>query len=942
MKRLTLSVLISAALVAGCSNSGLNLNPSTNNNGASSVLAQQPLPKRTDIQQGQLANGMKYIVLPNAEPANRISMQLIVHAGSLDEADDQKGIAHLVEHMAFNGTEQFPSNGIIEHQESLGMVFGRDVNAMTEYYTTSYYLHLPNNSDTMLDEAFNMFSQQVSALTFDQSELENERPVVEEEWRRGLNMMARLGTANRKITLKGSRFGDRDPIGDMELVRHIGADRIEAFYDDWYHPNNMTLLVVGSVTKAQVETMLGKHFAEMPAKPLPPRPDLALPLPTELIFDTIEDSEITTEVLSLNLRGEQAMPHNQAELKAELLNSITMTMLNERLRVQYQTETDYISRMVSSAMPLATGYNNNRVMAILKDGNYLNAMNELFTEVSRYAAHGFTQQDLDTARKGLSARYRAMADGQKGAKNSRQMMGLFNQIRMQKPLVEMTDFNDVAQRLMADITIDEINQHFAHVVQHRAPLVIAQINTEHSSAMPKQAEIKQLWDKAMANPPAAIAQKVLPKNLFDKAPEATKVVNHEQFEDVQKWTLANGAQVWFQHSDESANKVQLRWQGYGGTSLLPQEDRRAASLASRNLPTFGYGGFDAEALSAINADHNMQTIPYVSLTQQGIFGSTSSDAVEAWLQNVNLMLTQPQVDETIWKAKQTFMARSMDRRKDNPSSQFNEKIDRLRFENTPSQQPMTAEELRSVSAEQMLKAYKGIFGTAAGHQLVVIGDIDADTVIDLASRYLGHLPSGEAHGEPKLPKLATGKHRIVVEGGEEPQGITSVLFNADYPYSDTAKNQAYLLTRVVSLRMREKLREEAGGVYTSRFGIQLERARQQAYGMISYSHQPERADELKQMALAIVDEVAKNGITQEELDKVREQIISGLKPEAISDRDRYRWLTEMAADDNYRDLLTDYLTWLNQVTPDELLPMAQTILSTDNVIDALLLPEKKS
>ncbi|UYM14480.1 M16 family metallopeptidase [Endozoicomonas euniceicola] len=940
MNKLTQSVLVASLLLAGCSQIS---SPDFSSQMSAPVTSQATLlPVRSDIHQGTLANGMKYIVLPNAEPADRVSLQLIVHAGSLDEADDQQGIAHLVEHMAFNGTEQFPGNSIIEHQESLGMVFGRDVNAMTEYYTTSYYLHLPDNSERMLNEAFNMFSQQASALTFDQQELEKERPVVEEEWRRGLNMMARLGTANRRITLAGSRFGDREPIGDMDLVRNIGTDRIKAFYQDWYQPNNMTLLVVGSVEASQIEALLNKYFAPMPARDLPARPDLTVPLPEMLTFDTIQDNEITTEVLSINLRGSQAVVYTEDDLKAELLNTLSMTMMDNRLHVQYQSETDTISKMVASAMPLASGYSNNRVMAILKDGQYLSAMEEMFSEVSRYATHGFSQRDLDTARNSISARYRTIADGLEGARNSRQMMRLFNQIRTGQPLVHWSDDNETVQRLLASITVEDVNLHFRQVVHQRAPLVIAQVNTSHGNAQPPAKKIEQLWEKALANPPAAVDQQIIPDKLFTRTPDATKVVKHQQFGEIQKWTLANGAQIWFQYSDEVSNQVQLRWQGYGGTMQLPQSERRAATLAARNLSAFGYGGFDSEALGVINASHNIRQFPYVDLSSQGVFGTTSKDAVEQWLQNLNLMLTKPQVDKEVWQAKQDFIVRSLERRKDNPSSQFNEKIDRLRYVNTPSIQPITADELRAITPEQLLAAYKTIFGTANGHQLVVIGDIKADRVIDLASRYLGHLPAGQSHHEPSLPKLAGGRHRVLVEGGAEPQGITSVLFNADYPFSDEAEYKAYLLSRIVSTRMREQLREKAGGVYTARFGISLERSRQQAYGMISYSHQPERADELKDMALNIIAEIAANGVTQDELSTVRKQIIRGLQPEAISYHDRYRWLTQMAADDQYQELPGSYLNWLKDVTPADLQPMASTILSTNNVIDALLLPEKKS
>lgn len=935
MKRWTLSLLASVTLFAGCS---YLEHADTPPDFGAPEQTNLPLPQRNDIQQGMLDNGMKYIVLPNSEPADRVSLQLVVHAGSLVEQNDQKGIAHLVEHMAFNGTERFPSNGIIEHQESLGMVFGRDVNAMTEYHTTSYYLHLPNSSDAMLNEAFMMLSQQASALTFDQHELEMERPVVEEEWRRGLNMMARLGSANRKLVLAGSRFGERDPIGDMELVRHVDATRIQAFYQDWYHPNNMTLIVVGSIDSAKVESLLNTYFAPLPAKSLPPRPELVLPLPQTLSLKTVEDGEITTEVLSVNFRGEQAVPSTEAELAQELLNNLTMSMMDQRLRELYQKESDYVSRMVSSAMPLATGYTNNRVMAILRDGNYTHALEELFSQISRFAAHGFTQQDLDIARRELAQRYKMMADGQKNAKNSRKLMAIFNQLRMQRLLVAPDKMSDIAARLLSAFTLDDVNQHFKQVVAERAPMVIAQINTEHRALLPSQTQVETLWNEAKANPPASLTQNTLPTQLFDKQPQATAIHSYEQFGELHKWTLANGAQVWFHPSDETSNRLQLSWQGKGGFMQLPLSQQRAVSYAARNLSAFGYGGFNAQALSAINAGYAMRVMPYVTSSHHGVWGSADVDSLEQWLQNTYLMLTQPQVDADIWQDKRSFMARNINRRKALPSNQFDRQIDAIWYVNNPALQRIEADELAAIKADSLLPPYRTLFGHAAGHQLVVVGHAEPEHVIELASRYLGHIPSGMAITDVHLPKMAKGMHSVRVTGAQEPQGITRVLFNIEQPFSREMANQASLLARIVSTRMREKLREEAGGVYSVRFALNLDRERDQLLGSIDYSHQPERAQELSQMAQQIMDDVATHGVKQDELDTVREQIHTSLAPEAITDRTRFSWLSEQAADNEFRDMPNDFLTWLDGVTIDAIKPLATRVLTSKNRVDAVLLP----
>lgn len=262
------------------------------------------LPIRTDIQRGVLDNGMQYILLPNDKPAQQVSLQLLVKAGSLHEQEDQKGIAHLVEHMAFIGREQYPGNSIIEHQESLGMVFGRDVNVTTSFHTTTYFSHLPNNKSEVMDEAFNMLAQQASNLTFDQKELEKERPVVEEEWRRNLSMRSRLAIATSAITKANSRFVKRLPIGDMELVRHVDANRVKSFWLDWYHPNNMVLIAVGATNEEQIKSLLSKRFENMPSAKLPDLPNTDIPLSSTMSFEIVSDKEINTEVMSINFRAQ--------------------------------------------------------------------------------------------------------------------------------------------------------------------------------------------------------------------------------------------------------------------------------------------------------------------------------------------------------------------------------------------------------------------------------------------------------------------------------------------------------------------------------------------------------------------------------------------------------------------------------------------------------------
>ncbi|WP_028766181.1 M16 family metallopeptidase [Shewanella fidelis] len=936
MKKLSLAVMVSSVLLGGCATDN-SANLITTGNSAPQV--QNVLAERAGIQRGQLANGMNYIVAENEQSGERVSLQLIVHAGSLDEDDDQQGIAHLVEHMAFNGTKDFPANEIIEHQESLGMVFGRDVNAMTEYNTTSYFLHLPNNSEQMLDEAFHMLSQQAFAIEFNNEELEKERPVVEEEWRSGRHMMARLGQENRKILLAGSRHGEREPIGDMELVRHVDASRIKAFWETWYHPNNMTLVVVGKTNKAAVEAKLNHYFAPIPSAELPQRSSTKVPLSKQLKLAVIEDPEITTEVVSVSFRGEQASPNTLGTLQQELLNDLAMAMFTKRMTESYQVESDYISRMVAASQPLATGYNNNRIIAILQDRHYRQAYSELFANVSAFKAHGFSEADLAVAKANIVQRYRQMAEAQQNSSNSRLLMALFSQLRTHEPLVDPNAKFVATQQLINQFSLTQVNQYFSNMLSSRAPVAIVQVNPEHAELLPTESEVTQLWQHALANPPAVDNQNKAQKSLFDKVPEPARYTSYQQHGDTHVWTFANGASVWFVPSDETENQLMLKWQGNGGTEHLAKTEQRAAQLSAQNLGLFGYGGLTATEMSAANAGNQMRQSAFITQDEHIIFGSTDMHSLETWMQNLNKRITAPQIDDTIWASRQLIIERGIDNRNVSPDGIFNQAIDNIRYKDNPMTLQLTKEELKHISSQDMLNAWKKIFTGAADHQLVVVGDAKPEQVIDMAARYIGHLPAGESYTEIVLPKVTEGHHQVRIEAGSEPVALTSVLFNVPMPFSDDANNKAGLVSRIISTRLREQLREASGGVYSLRFGIRLERERQQASGMLSYSHQPGRGDELKLQADEVIAKALAEGITPQELTQIKQQHKSALAPEMITDRQRLTWLTDNAKYNKFESKRDAYLDWLDQVTVAELNAFAKAVLEKPNTIDARLLPE---
>ncbi|MBQ4832121.1 insulinase family protein [Pseudoalteromonas sp. MMG010] len=899
------------------------------------------LPVRADISQGTLANGMQYIVLENDKPADQISLQLVVKAGSLHEQDDQQGIAHLVEHMAFNGTQQYPGNSIIERQESLGMVFGRDVNATTSFHTTTYFLHLPNNTPALLDEAFNMLAQQASALTFEPQELEKERPVVEEEWRKNLNIRNRLATATGAITKANSRYSKRLPIGDMELVRHVDAQRIKAFWQDWYHPNNMVLIAVGATNEQQIVSALKKYFDKMPAVKLPPQPNTDIPILNSMSFNVVSDPELNTELMTINFRAKQPVVETIEGAKQQLISDLAVYLMSDRLRQHFESGGLYISKMSVAAYDLAQGYSNTRMFAILKDEQYSKALQEMFAEISRHVAHGFSASELDSVKLMLQKSYQARIENLASITNKSLLSTLYNQLLNHAPFVSRLDQATLTQRLLNEITLADVNQYLPNLLSQRTAAVIAQVKSDNKEKLPTLQQVKGFWQQAIATPPPPSEEVNVDAPLFNKELPNVEVISHKMLGENHIWTLKNDVEVWFQPSDKTPDSLLIRWQGLGGTAHLPKSEQRIAQLAVSSMARFGYANFNVFQLERLNAGKNFNLGATVSQLQHLVTGSATKDSLEAWLQNFYLKITTPRVDDAIWQSNKALLLKSLNAEHKSPQRQFQQALSAVLYPRDSILQPLSTSDVEQISSDMLLPVWQKVFNHSAKHQLLIVGNADPQWVISTAAKYVGNLPVGEVKGELQLAKIAPKKNTVIVHAGTEPKATTELFWLIDYPYQLKTKRAANIVGKLINIRMREQLREVAGGVYASQFSFSVDRTREQLSASLSYSHQPEREQELKHIAMQVIQNVIHNGFTQIELNTVKEQVQNALKVDNIRDSQKLSWMSQFARLNEYQPMPDHYLAWLKSVSVEELNILAKALLSSEPKVEAILQPKQK-
>lgn len=902
--------------------------------------ADKALPLNSSIFFKKLDNGLETIVLENNNPANTISLKLIVKAGSMHEQEDQKGIAHLVEHMAFNGTEKYPSNTIIERQEELGMVFGRDVNASTSYEQTTYYLHLPSNDLALLDEAFLMLSQQAFALSFEQHELEKERPVVEEEWRRQLSMRARLGKERQKITMQGSRYLERSPIGDMELVRHVDASRVKAYWDDWYQPNNIQLVAVGAVTPDQIETLTRKYFGKIESKELPSKPDTTIPLREELVFQGVTDKELSTESISIIFRKKVSPLLTVNNYREQLVRELASYTASDLLRYQFQAGGEHLSHFSMMSGPSLDNHSDTRYMAVLREDNYMESLQEMLNAISRQAAYGVTDEDLSPVREVLITRLKGKLEAMNNTLNAQHLNTISRQLYKDLPLTDERKMANLGIELLNDIRLSEVNLFLKELLTQQQPMIIALVKSENLVTLPSIDTVNDAWKKQLKNPPLPVKGISVDPSLFTRDLPDVEIKSYKVQNKTHIWTLANNTEIWFEQSTKKNDQLIISWEGEGGTESLPDVLRRPAQLATQTMHRFGYAGFDPLQLEVLNAGESINLGASLNQYQHQISGSSSVESFAAWMHNFYLQITEPEVNVAIWETKKQLMLKGIKGASKSPQSQFNKQLSEVLYANNPVLQSLSEAELSVITAGQLLQAWESVYSFADNHKLLIVGNADPELIINIASRYIGNLAQGTGKVVKELPELNMQTKTLVVENGIEPKAHTQLYWVVKQEYSESLRREVSILARVMGLKLREQLREQSAGVYTSRFNITTDRHRDQLLVSLSYDHDPKRSSELKTAALRVINDVINNGITEQELNLTRNQIKKGLNPDKITDGKRLSWMRRNVRTKSFASMPEDYLHWLEGLTVEKLNRLAKTQLTIEPTIDAKLVPEK--
>ncbi len=908
--------------------------------------AQEQIPLDPAITTGTLDNGLAYMIRENGRPDNRAELRLIVNAGSMQEDDDQVGLAHFVEHMAFNGTASFEKQALVEYLESIGMQFGPDVNAYTSFDETVYMLQLPTDDGEALDTGLRILREWAGSVSFDPEEIDKERGVVIEEWR------LRQGGANRiierqyPILLSGSRYPERFPIGTEENLRAFTHDRLIQYYRDWYRPDLMTVVAVGDFDAQSIEARITELFADL-ENPVDPRPRESYPVPDhpEPLISIESDPEAGFASVELVYKHENGDPGTREQYREDLKRSLFASMLNRRLGELTQDADPPFIGAGGGDGSLVRTKSAFSLSASVRDGAYLRALQSVLEEAERVRQHGFTDSEFARARQ---ARLRRMEVAWNERDNQRSS-ALADEYRRHVLSGEAIPGIDaefrLLQRELPAVSLGDVNALVPTLMTRENQVIMVSGPGGDDEPMPTISEVQAVFDQVAQSELEPYDDGDQDAPLLAELPAPGQVVNESYREDLDltTWTLSNGATVILKPTDFKADEILLSAWSPGGASLVADSMYMSASLTTNIVGGSGVGTFNAVDLSKKLSGKVARIRPYIANLDEGFSGSASPQDLETLFQLAYLYGTQPRADSTVYASFMTRMNSMLGTLQTNPQSAFGDTLNVTLNDYHFRARPMSEDVLSEADLNHMEAIYADRFADFSDFTFLLVGTFQPEDMKPYVEQYLASLPSihREESGRDVGMRAPEGAIEKAVYRGVEPRSQVGIVFTGEMPWSMESRRALNMLRETLDTRLREVLREDLGGTY----GVSVQGSlRDQPYEhyqfVIVFGCDPERVDELVAKVWETIREMQEIGPEAEDLANAREQAFRSW--ETGLEENSY-WLNTIEfyvtrGMDPVR-ILTNPTEVLESVTPKDVSEMAKRVLRDDQFVRVTLYPE---
>ena len=908
----------------------------------------QPLPIDSAVRVGKLENGLTYYIRHNEYPKNRAEFHIAQAVGAILEEDHQNGLAHFLEHMAFNGTEHFAGKGIIEYFESIGVNFGGNINAYTSLDETVYRLsEVPTTREGIIDSALLVMHDWACGLLLLEDEIDNERGVIREEWRTGMGASRRMWKNSNMLKYPGSRYAKRDVIGDTAVINNFAYDALRDYYKKWYGPDNQAIIVVGDIDVDQIEQKIKALWADVPARvnrgerPLYSVDDNQQPIVAIVRDKEAQNTRIELEFkkgkLPKEFRGTDA-----AYVQTEMLDAVC-SMLNNRFQelavdpdASFTGAGSYYGETVKEKDAFVAVY-------IAKQGQETQAYKDLLTQLEKMRRYGFTNAEWDRVKKEWLSYYEKAYNERSTVRNISRAQECIRHYLDGAPIAGEEWEYQMAQQILPMLSVDVLNQIAGQLVTDENLIISFQAPIE--VVLPTEAEAVDFLAAVKNEEIEAPVEEAIRENLVEQAPKAGKIKNtaYNATLGTTEWTLSNGVRVVIKPTEFKQDEILFSAFSKGGQSLVATEDLVSAALATDVISVSGIADMTMTDLQKALTGKNISLSPSINANTESIEGGTTVKDLESLLQLNYLYFTAPRRDEDAYAMLMSVLESQLANRDKNPKVAFSDSVSMMANNYSPRTLIFNKEALTRADLDKSLEIYKARFANPADFIFTFVGNVNPDDEAfqQLVCTWIGGL------------KTSKKKEAVRDNGDRVPEGINKNYFSRrmetktasnriqytsyDIPYTLANELNMEMIGRILSTRYLESIREREGGSYGvgCAGGLQVYPVAK-AYLLMQFDTDPDKQVKLMNIIHEEVNTIMENGPLAKDLNKEKESMLKDFQEDL--EKNSY-WDSALYMYYMYNiNYIADYKAAVENITAESVQNTLKKLVASGNMFEVVMLP----
>ena len=908
----------------------------------------QPLPIDSAVRVGKLENGLTYYIRHNEYPKNRAEFHIAQAVGAILEEDHQNGLAHFLEHMAFNGTEHFAGKGIIEYFESIGVNFGGNINAYTSLDETVYRLsEVPTTREGIIDSALLVMHDWACGLLLLEDEIDNERGVIREEWRTGMGASRRMWKNSNMLKYPGSRYAKRDVIGDTAVINNFAYDALRDYYKKWYGPDNQAIIVVGDIDVDQIEQKIKALWADVPARVnRGERPLYSVDDNQQPIVAIVRDKEAQNTRIELEFKKgklpKEYRGTDAAYVQTEMLDAVC-SMLNNRFQelavdpdASFTGAGSYYGETVKEKDAFVAVY-------IAKQGQETQAYKDLLTQLEKMRRYGFTNAEWDRVKKEWLSYYEKAYNERSTVRNISRAQECIRHYLDGAPIAGEEWEYQMAQQILPMLSVDVLNQIAGQLVTDENLIISFQAPIE--AVLPTEAEAVDFLAAVKNEEIEAPVEEAIRENLVEQAPKAGKIKNtaYNATLGTTEWTLSNGVRVVIKPTEFKQDEILFSAFSKGGQSLVATEDLVSAALATDVISVSGIADMTMTDLQKALTGKNISLSPSINANTESIEGGTTVKDLESLLQLNYLYFTAPRRDEDAYAMLMSVLESQLANRDKNPKVAFSDSVSMMANNYSPRTLIFNKEALTRADLDKSLEIYKARFANPADFIFTFVGNVNPDDEAfqQLVCTWIGGL------------KTSKKKEAVRDNGDRVPEGINKNYFSRrmetktasnriqytsyDIPYTLANELNMEMIGRILSTRYLESIREREGGSYGvgCAGGLQVYPVAK-AYLLMQFDTDPDKQVKLMNIIHEEVNTIMENGPLAKDLNKEKESMLKDFQEDL--EKNSY-WDSALYMYYMYNiNYIADYKAAVENITAESVQNTLKKLVASGNMFEVVMLP----